>query len=173
MGLERAAGMSDVPATEPATPPAKAKARPSPILVVLMMLNLGASGFIGFRILTAEPAAAASAVHAPVKPTPEVVSGPVVAMEPFVVNLNEAGQPRYLKIGIEIELADAASVHALDKARQIVRDRLLGYLSNLVLADTLGEDAKTKIRTDLSARVEAVVGAGRLKRMFFSEFVVQ
>ena len=163
--------MSDDPApTEPA-PPKAPKARTPVLVLLLLVLNLGATGFVVFKVLTATPAAAAPA-HKP-EPTGNEVSGPIVKLDPFVVNLNEPSSPRYLKVGIELELSAGEHARAVDKAKQILRDQVLSYLSNLSIAETLGEAGKAKIRTDLMKRFDEVVGRGHVRRMFFTEFVIQ
>ncbi|MEZ4365251.1 MAG: flagellar basal body-associated FliL family protein [Kofleriaceae bacterium] len=165
--------MSD--AGKEAKPPAPAGARPSPIILGLAVLNLGASGFAAFKLATAKPAHAAAA-HAeapPPAPPGNEIEGPLRSLDPFVVNLNEPGSARYLKVVIEFEMADAKAAKAADKSKQVIRDEILRYLSGLNLAATLGAEAKDKIRDDLQARVDAALGEGRVRRMFFQEFVVQ
>ena len=162
--------MSDKPADKPAdAKPAGGKT--SKAVLALLLLNLGASGFVGFKLVTAAEASPAHA--APAGPPPNEVSGPVVPFDPFVVNLDEPGTSRYLKATIQVEVGEGDAEHALDKSKQIVRDAILKYLSGLHVKDTLGSEAKDKIRKDLIAEVENVVGKDKVHRMFFQEFVVQ
>jgi len=168
--------MSD--AKEPdqaAPPPSPPRSGGSKLVPLLLVLNLGATGFVVFKTLTAAPAeAAASHEKAAPPPTPTAeVTGPIAPVDPFVVNLDEPGAPRYLKLTIQLEMKDKDAVEVLDHAKQPVRDQVLGYLSNLKVADTLGEANKQKIRDGLLARIDKVVGKDRVRRMFFSEFVVQ
>jgi flagellar FliL protein len=164
--------MSDEPAPDAAAKPAKPPGAKSPkALLGLLVLNLGGTGFIVFKVLTAEPASAA-----PVKEAAEVsqvVSGPVTTFEPFVVNLDEPGTARYLKTTLQLELADAETNEQFEKSKQLVRDSVLSYLSGLHVKDTLGSEAKDKLRSEIMARAEKVLGAKKVKRVFFQEFVVQ
>jgi flagellar FliL protein len=163
--------MSDEPiTTEPAPPPA---ARSSKAVLGLLLLNLGATGLDAFKLLTAHPAAAAvaPAAHAAAPVTSEV-TGPVVPLEPFVVNLDEPGISRYLKITLQLELAPKAE-ESLAKSKQLVRDAILSHLSGLHLKDTLGAEAKDRIRTDLMAKLGKLIGPDKVRRMFFQDFVVQ
>lgn len=147
----------------------------------LLALNLGGTLFVAFKVLTAPPAEAA-AVH-PSHEHEEMltseVTGPVVGLDPFVVNLDEPGTPRYLKVTLEIELAGGAKgggeggEGGLAKSKQLVRDAILSYLSGLHVKDTLGAEAKDKIRTDLLARLTKLLGPDKVRRMFFQDFVVQ
>jgi len=146
-------------------------AKPSPVILALTVLNLGASGFAAFKLATAKVAHAEE--HLEPVPAGNEVTGPLKQFDPFVVNLNEPGSARYLKVVIELELADAKAGKAVDKSKQLVRDEILRYLSGLSLNATLGAENKDKIRNDLQARVDELLGAGRVRRMFFQEFVVQ
>jgi flagellar FliL protein len=160
--------MSDKPAEPEPTPPPATRA--SRAVLLLLALNLGASGFATFKLVTAAAAAPAK----PAEPPPaHEIAGPVVALDPFVVNLDEPGTSRYLRVSIQLELTGADTEAAIEHSKQLVRDDVLGYLSGLHVKDTLGSDGKDKIRKDLLAALDKDLGAGKVRRMFFNEFVVQ
>lgn len=160
--------MSDQPA-KPAEP---GSSKPSKIILALLVLNLGASGFGTFKLLTVKPAQATPA-HPPPPPSTTEVVGPVIALDPFVVNLDEPGTSRYLKVTLQLELINAEAEAAINKSKQLLRDTILSHLSGLKLADTLGAAAKDKLRTDVMAKFEKMVGPNKVRRLFFQEFVVQ
>lgn len=161
-------------APSPAAPPGP---KPSKLMLLLLVMNLGASGFTVFHMLTAAPASAGphAGGHAEKheeKVTAEIV-GPVMALEPFVVNLNEPGPARYIRVNIQVETASPHAQAAIQKNLLVVRDTILSHLSGLHLADTLGSEAKEKLRTELLTKLAAVLGADKIRRVFFGEFVVQ
>jgi flagellar FliL protein len=165
-----------VSAEEEAKPagPEPSSAKPSKLVLLLLVLNLGASGSAVFRLLTVSPAAAAGAVHAEPPPSPTAeVTGPTLALEPFVVNLDEPGSARYLRVKLQFELASNEAEAAITKSMLLVRDVILGHLSGLKLVDTLGTQAKEKVREELVKKLEASFGPGKIRRMFFTEWVVQ
>jgi len=155
-----------------ATQPKAPKGGTSPIVMALLVLNLGASGFGVFKLMTATPAAAAT-VAPKVEKSPKEITGPVVALEPFVVNLDEPGTARYLKMTVQLELVNEKDGEEIEKSKQVIRDEVLSYLSGLHIKDTLGATAKDTIREALMKRLEAVVGEHKVRRMFFQEFMVQ
>jgi flagellar FliL protein len=163
--------MSETPETKPAEKPAGGKS--SKIIPILLVLNLGASGFSTFKLATATAQPAAAAHVESTTPTTSEVTGPVVALEPFVVNLDEPGQSRYVKVTLQVELVGKDDEKVLEKSKLAIRDMILSHLSGLKLADTLGAAAKDKLRIDLMAKLEVIVGAHKVRRMFFQEFVVQ
>ncbi|MFN0249722.1 MAG: flagellar basal body-associated protein FliL [Kofleriaceae bacterium] len=164
--------MSDEPVKPAAAPPTGAKT--SKVVLILLVLNLGASGFGTFKAITAKPAHAAAPAEKKHETNEKIeVTGPVIALDPFVVNLDEPGQSRYLKVTFQLELVKADAEVVIEKNKQVVRDSILSYLSGLKLADTLGVAAKDKMRTDVMKRLEEIVGDHKVRRMFIQEFVVQ
>lgn len=161
--------MADTPEAKPDEKPA---AKSSKIVPLLLVLNLGASGFAVFKLVTASPAAAAEHHEESAPPTAKV-TGPVVALEPFVVNLDEPKESRYVKVTIQVEVLDKEAEAALESSKQVVRDMILSHLSGLKLADTLGTAGKDKLRADLITKLETVVGEKKIRRLFFQEFMVQ
>ena len=157
------------PEPVPAPPPRNSSSK---LVPGLLIVNIAATALVAFKVLTAHPVAAA-VPHTEGMSTAGQVKGPIATLEPFVANLDEPGTPRYIKLTVELELANVDSEHALAKAKQSVRDQVLGYLSGLKIADTLGETARQKIRDGLLARINTAVGEGEVRRMFFSEFMVQ
>jgi flagellar FliL protein len=163
--------MSDEPVKPAAAPPTGAKT--SKIVLMLLVLNLGASGFGTFKAVTAKPHPAPPSEAKRETNDKIEVTGPVIALDPFVVNLDEPGQSRYLKVTMQLELIKAEAQTVIEKNKQVIRDAVLSYLSGLKLADTLGVAAKDKLRTDVMKKLEEIVGEHQVRRMFFQEFVVQ
>ena len=164
--------MSDAP-EEPKADDKPAGGKSSKLVPILLVLNLGVSGFGTFKLVTAKPAAAAPAEHEESAPTTSEVTGPVIALEPFVVNLDEAGTSRYIKVTLQVELVGKDDEHVLEKSKLAIRDMILSHLSGLKLADTMGASAKDKLRSDLMGKLVEIIGEHHVRRLFFQEFVVQ
>jgi flagellar protein FliL len=147
---------------------------PSKLPLLLTVVNLAATGFLVFRSLTVVPHAAPAEGHGGEhaksdKPVP----GPVAPLDPFVVNLRDEGSSRYLKTSFEIELDKPETLPELEAQKRGVRDTVLRYLSNLTVADTLGEEAKDKITEGIVARINKELGEGKVKKLYFTDFVIQ
>lgn len=143
------------------------------VALAVGVLNVGGTGFIGMKLSslahTAAEQAAAKAGH-----DEHAGPGPTAPLDGFIVNLNEPdGQSRYLKTTLEMELANAEAVDLLAKSKAAVRDEFLRYLSGLKVSDTQGEEGKAKIQGELVARAKKVLGEGRVKGLYFNEFVIQ
>src|SRR5262245_41387742 len=119
--------MSDEPTEEnKEEAPAAPKSKPPIVLVAPLVVNLGVSGLSRVRGIGAKPAHAnpAAAEHEPGPPKREV-AGPLVSLDPFVVNLDEPGSPRYLKVQLQMEMVNGGAVKVFEKNKTLIRDELL------------------------------------------------
>jgi flagellar basal body-associated protein FliL len=154
--------------TDQAAPASSGSSKLTLVLLVLCLGNLGAVGFVAMKVMALKSATAAADHGPPPKDAPTVLMDP-----PFVVNLNEPNSTRYLKVGFELELSGAAVVEELARVKKVVRDEVLRYLSSLSVADTMGEENKTRIQNEIMKRIEHVLGGGKARRLYYTEFVVQ
>jgi flagellar protein FliL len=139
---------------------------PKPLLLALLVLNLGASSFMTFELITRSP-------QEPAPPAPTLaVTGPIEHLDPFVVNLDEP-VARYLRTTLSVELESDEAAESLDQSRHSLHDTILAYLSGLHVEDTLGVRGRDKLRGELLAKISQVVGPHKIRRVLFDEFVVQ
>jgi flagellar FliL protein len=159
--------MSDeAPVTQVEKP---APAKSSKAVLGLLLLNVAGTGFVAFKLLTAQPAAAAVPAHGAAA---VVETGPIVPLDSFVVNLDEPGSSRYLKTTFMAEITPGTEP-LLEKNKQLIRDTILSHLSGLHLKDTLGVEAKDKLRIDVLAKLTKLLGPDKVRRLLFQDFVVQ
>jgi flagellar FliL protein len=143
------------------------------VILILVALNMGGTGFVAYMAMNPKAPPPPEAPPPGPADDPLAVWGPTVDLDSFVVNLNEPTSTRYLRCRIQVELADDKASERFERMRPVLRNELLGYLSNLTVEQTLGSQAKETIRSDLMARITEKLGPEHVKRLFFSEFVVQ
>jgi len=144
----------------------------SKILLVFVVVNVGVTGFALTKLLKlGHEVSEISAGTA--KEAESTGPAPSATMDPFVVNLNEAGASRYLKTSVELEVKSQKVVDELTAKKRAVRDELLRYLSSLTVRDTLGEEGKSKIKQEILARIDHHLGAGLVQQVYLTDFVVQ
>lgn len=141
---------------------------PSKLPMLLALVNILATGAVGFLVFSSAGSQAADS-----EPIDESVPPTPVPLDPFVVNLNEPKSSRYLKATIEVEVHGEERVALIEQKKRAIRADLLRYLSGLTVDDTTGEEKKLKIRDELIARVEKQTGADTLAGLYLTEFVVQ
>jgi len=119
----------------------------------------------------------------PGAPMPEPPLGPIVILDPFVVNLNEPGRARYLKLSLELELNSQPNAlpnapmppinDELEQRKPQIRHTLITYLSSLRVQDTKGPAAKLEICEDIRRRINNLVKTGAIKNVYLTDFVVK
>jgi flagellar FliL protein len=99
--------------------------------------------------------------------------GPIVELQPFVVNLIDTERARYLKVGVSLELRDEAAKVRYDARKIQARHVVLMTLSSLAYEETHDVDDRNRLRQRLHGQLEEVVGARNVKAVFFTDFVTQ
>ena len=99
--------------------------------------------------------------------------GPMFPLDVFIVNLAGTAGERYLKVTMELELKDSSLTSELEKRKPQVRDTILLLLSSKTFEDVATFKGKTKIRNQITARLNGILMPGSIKKVYFTEFVVQ
>ncbi len=159
------------PESEPPRPPSGGGSKLILAVLLLALLNAAGTGFVALKMKSATRCDAAPAPEE--KKEASILQGPTIALDSFVVNLNEPDSPRYLKATLEFELQNVNAVEEMNHAKPVIRDELLRQLSSLTVRDTLGVEGKDKIQLALTQKVDKLLGGNRVRRLFFNEFVVQ
>ena len=143
-------------------------------LIVCAVVGLVCGG-LGFGFATLLPAAAtASAEEEPeVKPPGFVEFGEVVA------NINEGRMSRYLRVNVTLQVKgedEEKATLALEAHKAILRNWLLGYMSDLQLEDISGLTGQNRIRRDAQNHFNDVLspdGTDLIQDILFQEFTIQ
>ncbi len=160
-----------------AQPPKK-----SPVGLILILgivvIVLGAGGFWGWNQFVNKDATGTETE----KQATEGVSkrkkreiGIVVPLESFIVNLlDKAGLgKRYLKITVELEVISEQDQLLLDSHKTRLRDTILLLLSGLSFDEVNTIEGKLDLKQALLSRINQIMGGGIVRRIYFTEFVVQ
>jgi flagellar FliL protein len=142
------------------------------IIILLVVVLLAGGGVVGWMMLRGGggetgPGAGSEAA------SQEVAEGITYAMDTFVVNLNDPGGKRYLKTKIELEYTDSKLGDELKQRLPQLRDAILLLLSSKTLADIQGIDGKIALRTELIMRINQILKTGKIRNLYFTEFVIQ
>jgi flagellar FliL protein len=146
------------------------------IIIGVVVLVLVGGGFVGWKIFFAPAAEDA---------TPEAVSSEneineleettsqTFTMETFVVNLNDPSGKRYLKTNIALEYMTEEMGEELKHRLPQLRDLILLLLSSKSLNDIQTVDGKLELRRELIQRINQVLTSGKIRNLYFTEFVIQ
>ena len=92
----------------------------------------------------------------------------------MIVNLSaEGGQPRYLRLSIQLELANAVDMAAVEKVMPRVVDQFQTYLRELRVQDLRGSKGMYRLQMELLSRVNAAAAPTQVKDVLFQEILIQ
>jgi flagellar FliL protein len=100
--------------------------------------------------------------------------GPVnVEFKPFIVNLNDMGGRRMLKLTMSIEAEHPDLAEELNAKMPQVRDTVLLLLSSIQSDDSSGLDGKQRLKNQMLNRINPLLTKGKVRNLYLSEIVVQ
>ncbi|MGC1781825.1 MAG: flagellar basal body-associated FliL family protein [Acidobacteriaceae bacterium] len=106
-------------------------------------------------------------------------------LEPFVVNLADAGGRSYARIGLTLHLSIPAAAKksesaesgenetAANELRDMARDQIIGVLNRQQSADLLAPDGKEHLKQAITAAIQARNPHVQVIDIYFTEFLVQ
>ena len=145
------------------------------IIIGVVVLVLAGGGYVGWSMLNPQPdQSGADGGQVPdTEAVKEVEVGVMFDMDPFVVNLNEAGGKRYLKAKIEIEFVGENVRSELANRLPQLRDVVLLHLSSKSLDEIRSVDGKIELKNALIKRINQVLKQGKIRNLYFTQFVIQ
>jgi flagellar protein FliL len=99
--------------------------------------------------------------------------GAIYDVDPFIVNLADVPESRYLKLTVKLELDRPEISTELGARVPQVRDTILILLSSKDVASLRTPQGKFQLRDELTLRVNALLPKGGVRSAYFTEFVVQ
>ena len=173
--------MADKKAQAPEKEPKKKGGKLKLIIILLVVLAiLGGGGFAAWKFFLqpklAGDAASGNETHAESAPKAEehaAAGGQLVTLDSFVVNLSDPMGRRYLKTTMDVEVADAAAAAELTAAMPKVKDTLLLLLSSKSFEEISSMDRKIELKNQIVDRLNLILGKGKVRNVYFTEFVVQ
>ncbi|CAH2029996.1 flagellar basal body-associated FliL family protein [Trichlorobacter ammonificans] len=119
------------------------------------------------------PAAAAPASGGGHGGAPAAGVSTVFSLEPFIVNIYDGQELRYLKVKIEMEMANPAVKAELEGRLAAIRDAILVLLTTKTLQDVQDVQGKNQLREEILAAISKIVAQGKVTKVYFTDFVVQ
>ena len=132
------------------------------LLIVIPVIGF----FVASKIMFAE-----EVEEVAVEEVPEI--GTIIPMPVIVVNVANTNGSRYLRAGLSFEVTEPALLEELEKRNPQIMDTLIMILTNKDLEDLVELTGKKQIRTEIKEKVNAKLVAGKIKSVYFTEFVIQ
>lgn len=101
--------------------------------------------------------------------------GPLLDIGSFVANLQTLpGQPpRYVKVSVSVEVLNEDAKARVEAAAIPIKTEALLMLSNAKVDEVVGQDRIIALSEELAKRANKVIGKKSIKKVYFSELVVQ
>jgi len=151
-------------------------------VAVLLMIGVGAGGyFLGHKSgggAVKEGGAAPAAEEA----APSggegggeggAAAGNLVEFNDVIVNLLDDQEPRYLKAAITLEMTGPAAVADANAHKAQIKDAIILLLSNKTLLELRDMQGKLQLRADLMEKINSILPKGKVKTLYFTDFIVQ
>jgi flagellar FliL protein len=99
--------------------------------------------------------------------------GAMFSLEPFVVNLNDPGGPKFLKVSIQLELAGPTLMEKAKQKSPQLRDAIITLLTSKSSESLFPPEGKLQLKDEINARMNQVLGANTVKNVYLTDFVMQ
>ena len=99
--------------------------------------------------------------------------GPVMELDPFLLNLADRDELRFLKVSIKLELDRPEGTTDFHAKVPAIRDALLVLLSSKESQLLRTVNGKRRIREEIIARVNTVMSKGKVSNVYFTDFIIQ
>ena len=97
----------------------------------------------------------------------------VYPLEPFIVNIYDGQELRYLKVKVELEMTGPAIKPELDARLAPIRDAVLVLLSTKTLQEIQDVQGKNQLKEEILAAINKIIPPGKIAKVYFTDFVVQ
>jgi flagellar FliL protein len=95
----------------------------------------------------------------------------VYKMEPFLVNLADPGQLRYLKVTFHVETHQ--NREEFEKRLPQSRDSVLTVLASKNSRDLMTSEGKNALREEIKEKMNHLLTETKVRNIYFTEFVIQ
>ncbi|MDD2906605.1 MAG: flagellar basal body-associated protein FliL [Sulfurimonas sp.] len=99
--------------------------------------------------------------------------GILYPVDTFTVNLKSDAGRRYLKVTLSLELEGQELSIELDAKSAVIRDRIIRILTSKTLEEISSKKGKQKISSQIMETLNAMITDGKIKGIYFTEFVIQ
>lgn len=96
-----------------------------------------------------------------------------VSLPTLTVNLADPPGNRYLKIGMDVEVTSHEAAKKLEQQSARVRDSLILSIATKNVKELVSPAGKILLKNEVAARLNQILGAPQVIRIFFTEFMIQ
>lgn len=140
---------------------------------LIVLAIIGGGFFMLWQKLSALDNLKAGGAAKPPEKVDNAGMGPVFPLDSFIVNLSDQGGKRYLRITMGLELGDSKFAEELTKRLPQIRDSILMTLPSRKVEELQTTEGKNLLRADIISKLNELLGKEIVKKIYFTEFVIQ
>ncbi len=110
-------------------------------------------------------------------PVPEITQstaiGPMVEISEFIVNIISEEDRHYVKASFTLELNKEEALEEANKRMPQIRDAILLLVGNKTYEELHDLQGKKQLKAELVSKINSFLQTGRVKSIYFTDFVVQ
>ncbi|MDR2488097.1 MAG: flagellar basal body-associated FliL family protein [Desulfovibrio sp.] len=99
--------------------------------------------------------------------------GSTVSLPVFTVNLADPLGQRFIKINLDVEVADSKVLSEITQQNARIRDSLILLLSSKSYADVATTENKLMLKSEITDRLNTILGPGKIYQVFITDMVIQ
>ncbi len=99
--------------------------------------------------------------------------GPMVNIDEFIVNIISAENSHYVKASFTLELNNEVVREEVERRMPQIRDSILLLLGNKTYDELQDLQGKKQLKAELTSKINSFLVTGRVKSIYFTQFVVQ
>lgn len=141
------------------------------IIGVLVIAVLGGGGYFALGMFSSSDEGDGKKESAKEQKMTEPLT--LYPMKTFIANLAGGRGRRYLKVTMAMELSSQETETEIKQKLPQLRDEVLTILSSKTFDDIKDADGKVKLRKEIAKKTNRVMRTGKVRKVYFTEFVVQ
>ncbi len=147
------------------------------IIAAGLILLLIIGGVAGFFYLKKKKSAEEETDPGLEVPVPELTQsstiGPMVDISEFIVNIISDDVNHYVKASLTIELTNELVQEEVTKRMPQIRDSILLLVGNKTYEELQDLQGKKQLKAELTSKINGILQSGKVKAIYFTDFVVQ
>ena len=147
------------------------------IIIVAAVILLAAIGGGAYFFLKPAPVEEEKVDPGLAVPVPEITQsaeiGPMVEIKEFIVNIISEEDRHYVKASLTLELNKEEAIEETNKRMPQIRDSILLLVGNKTYEELQDLQGKKQLKAELVSKINSFLQNGRVKAIYFTDFVVQ
>jgi len=142
--------------------------------VLVLLIGVGAGAYLFLKKSHSEKKEVDPGQHVPVPELNNAANiGPMVDITEFIVNIISADGNHYVKTALTLELTNPAAKEEITQRMPQIRDAILLLIGNKTFEELQDLEGKKVLKAEIMSKINGFLQAGKVKSIFFTEFVVQ